>query len=128
MKTTTSDDGTVTATFTFIDHYIFELKRVRDLVDEAITRLEHVDRDIRSDGKIEGRAYVPFNAAQAGGAMQAAITMLVELSVDFAGVRARFSPVGSSDGGRHVYAEELRPRIVEAKQHERAQPLQWVRR
>lgn len=122
MKTTTSDDGTATATFTFIDHYIFELKRVRDFIDEAIERLERVDRDIRADGKIELRAYVPFNAEQASGAMNSAIAMLFELNVDFAGVRARFSPPNVSDdgGGRHVYAEELRPAIVAAKQHERS--------
>lgn len=119
MKKTTASDGTATASFTFVDHYIFELKRVRDAIDDAIERLEYIDRDIRPDGKVAARAYVAFNAEQAAGAMHNALLHLTAVTIDFAGARALLSPKTTS--GRHESAERARLLVEEAQRHERGE-------
>lgn len=120
MKQTTDEDGTTTATFTFVDHYIYGLKGARDLINEAIERLEHIDRDVRPDGSLAARAYVAFNAEQAAGAMHGALRVLTDVAIDFAGARALLSPKPASE--THAVAERTHLLVEEAQRHERGEP------
>jgi len=100
VKTINNSDGSSTTYSTFVDLRLIELRRVRDYIDDAIERLEHVDEAVR--GPVPGEpvdrerssallAYVPFNTEQACYSLSAAHEKLVEIMLALSADRARLT-------------------------------------